>query len=132
MLSIQTLKILAQIDLYIRGIYELSRMDKHILKTQNLKLNKTMKTGIELIAQERKEQIEKHGRTLKGDVEFNTQEQLTDAAVRILGQEHLVSQRPPFGWDMSIWQRMRAKPYKERLIIAGALIAAEIDRLQNS
>jgi hypothetical protein len=33
--------------------------------------------------------------------------------------------------NVKIWNKMAFKPYKERLIIAGALIAAEIDRLQN-
>ncbi len=31
---------------------------------------------------------------------------------------------------MNIFTKMCYKPYEERLIIAGALIAAEIDRLQ--
>ena len=36
----------------------------------------------------------------------------------------------PEGWDKYRWRYMIQKPYKERLIIAGALIAAEIDRIQ--
>ena len=39
-----------------------------------------MKTGIELIAQERAEQIEKHGRTIELDVKQNNHHQLSDAA----------------------------------------------------
>ena len=34
-------------------------------------------------------------------------------------------------WDEDLWQKMCNKSYKDRLIIAGALIAAEIDRLQS-
>ena len=88
-----------------------------------------MKTGIKLIAQERNEQIEKHGRTVEDDVKFNTKMQLRSAAHRLIE----IDPSPldvPHDWDISIWERMCKKPIKERLIIAGALIAAEIDRLQ--
>ena len=35
----------------------------------------------------------------------------------------------PTEWQGPVMERAMAKSYKERLIIAGALIAAEIDRL---
>ncbi len=35
----------------------------------------------------------------------------------------------PAGWDKQIWEHMLKKKHKQRLIIAGALIAAEIDRI---
>lgn len=92
---------------------------------------KNMKTGIELIAEERREQIEKHGRTPRHDKGHNAQEQLPTAAIRLLQiNRHEIP--APFMWSESIWERMMNKPYKERLIIAGALIAAEIDRIQNT
>jgi hypothetical protein len=88
--------------------------------------------GIKLIAKERDEQLTKHSRTIQGDVEFNTNGQLSVAA-GILAQmkipEHIKDTLVPKGWDSPLWDRMINKPYKERLIIAGALIAAEIDRL---
>lgn len=88
------------------------------------------KTGIELIAEERAEQIEKHGRTTQYDVEQNNLQQLADAAMT-LAQETIHELTPaPYGWTVKIWSKMINKPYKERLIIAGALLAAEIDRLQ--
>lgn len=91
-----------------------------------------MKTGIELIAQERKEQIEKHGRTIEKDIEVNFDCQLGTAA-GILSYELIdeldCQDDPPLNWDLKLWQKMYGKPYKERLIIAGALIAAELDRL---
>lgn len=92
-----------------------------------------MKTGIELIAKERKEQIEKHGRTIESDIDYNTVYQLSSAACSLLAYPNINKMRlsPPSGWDENIWDKMCSKPYKERLIIAGALIAAEIDRLQN-
>ena len=39
---------------------------------------------------------------------------------------------PPIEWDWKVWDYMINKSYKERLIIAGALIAAEIDRIQSN
>ena len=92
------------------------------------------KTGIELIAEERREQIEKHGRTVEQDVEFNDMDQLPYAAQILLTPNpnhapELITDAP-YGWDETIWNKMLEKPYEQRLIIAGALIAAEIDRLQ--
>lgn len=108
-----------------------------------------MKTGIELIAEERKEQLGKHGRTVELDVKHNHGQfeedgekynlpQLPYAAGQLLYQDDDIFRQHfqsklfhPHGWSNDIWLKMRDKPYKERLIIAGALIAAEIDRLQN-
>lgn len=90
-----------------------------------------MKTGIELIAEERKEQIEKHGRTIENDVQQNGSYQLSIGASKLLAYPAECNnyQLPPNGWDIDVYTKMRNKPYKERLIIAGALIAAELDRL---
>jgi len=88
-------------------------------------------TGIELIAKERQEQIEKHGRTLESDQRQNGSYQLSIAATKILSYPADVHNHniPPVGWDVDIYKKMASKSYKERLIIAGALIAAEIDRI---
>lgn len=97
-----------------------------------------MKTGIELITQERSEHFSKHGRTIELDVENNNEYQLPDAAIGLLqpvpeGMEEAYQKTagdyPPVGWDQDKWKQMLAKPYKDRLIIGGALIAAEIDRI---
>lgn len=90
------------------------------------------KSGIELIAQERQEQIEKHGKTVEYDVENNSDKQLRWAAERLLASDEkaLPDWQPAPGWDKELFDKMYEKPYKERLIIAGALIAAELDRLQ--
>lgn len=85
-----------------------------------------MKTGIELIADERTEQIEKHGISIQDDVKNNKRSQLRNGATGIIAKTNL----RPSGWSEELWNKMTSKPYKERLIIAGALIAAEIDRLQ--
>lgn len=94
-----------------------------------------MRTGIELIAQERKEQIEKHGRTVKHDVNLNNVGQLPLAAGLLLWTKEEdygsdISACCPTDWYPVFWRRMMKKPYKDRLIIAAALIAAEVDRLQ--
>ena len=86
-----------------------------------------MKTGIELIAIERQEQIEKHGRTIHYDIENNTDSQLQLGAEALLDNDF---DKFPALWDDAICYKMLEKSLKERLIIAGALIAAEIDRLQ--
>lgn len=95
-----------------------------------------MKNGIELIAIERQEQIEKHGRTIESDVLYNKHYQLVNTAKHLLNifEEYDESdmELAPDDWDKKIYRKMLLKPYKERLIIAGALIAAEIDRLQNT
>lgn len=90
-----------------------------------------METGIKLITKERYEQIEKHNRSIEKDVKFNSSYQLTIAASKLLSYpaENNNHKMPPNGWDIDIYKKMQEKPYKERLIIAGALIAAELDRL---
>ena len=88
-----------------------------------------MKTGIELINDERDEQLgPKHNRTIEYDVRVNELRQLSRAAAELIGDKKYYS--TPNGWDNQLWEKMTKKSYKKRLIIAGALIAAEIDRLQ--
>ncbi len=93
-----------------------------------------MKTGIQLIAQERKEQIEKHGRTVEGDMLLNRNDELTTAARALLSNSTPRTRfsHMPVSWNDDVCIKMSKKAYKERLIIAGALIAAEIDRLQHA
>lgn len=94
-------------------------------------------TGAEQIAQERKEQIEKHGRSIAQDVLLNSgyEKPLTKAA-SMLCIEHMnsniVYHGCPEAWSPIQWERMCKKSYLERLVIAGALLAAEIDRLQHN
>jgi len=94
-----------------------------------------MKTGIELIAQERKEQIEKHGFDLSRDAEYYCKNELPDAALYALTLER---EHYPATWDFWFHNKLMDKERRlsenefwiERLKIAGALIAAEIDRIQ--
>lgn len=93
------------------------------------------KTGIELIAKERQNQIEKHGSTTKKDVRNNSRGQLAHAAVILVGISTPVKiynptdQGSPEGWFGDLWESMVNKSYRDRVIIAGALLAAELDRL---
>ena len=88
------------------------------------------KTGIGLIAIERLEQIEKHNRSIVDDVSLNGGEQLRLAAIRLLTDSFERDCMKPNGWDERLWCKMANKNYMQRLIISGALIAAEIDRIQ--
>ena len=98
-------------------------------------------TGVKLIAQERKEQIEKHEYTIQRDKVWNKHGQLLEAAKGLLAynvighkkdDEEYANFLRPEDWNKDIWINMCCnKSYKERLIIAGALIAAELDRIIN-
>jgi len=85
-----------------------------------------MKTGIELIAEERREQIE--------DAEQYQKNELIDAAMYAVTKERKYY---PETWDFWFHNKMMDKEKRmseqefwiERLKIAGALIAAEIDRV---
>jgi hypothetical protein len=86
-----------------------------------------MKTGIELIFQERREQLEKHKISIQSDAYYNRFSQLVDAAGAMLLKKPTMKDIPS-NWDESQWLKMIQKPYRERLIISAALIAAELDR----
>ena len=89
-----------------------------------------MKTGCELITEERKKQIDKHGFTAEHHVshpEWYENDQLARAAVSIL-MPYKISLSPD-NWDMEWFRNLKGRSRKERLIISGALIAAELDRL---
>lgn len=94
-----------------------------------------MNSGVELIAKERNEQLTKHGRTVEDDYMLNSSWPLplTKAASSLTMQpvsSLVIDYGIPDGWDRATWAKMCGKTYKERLAIAGALIAAEIDRVQ--
>ena len=86
-----------------------------------------MKTGGELIADERHEQLFKHGHSVENDKNFFSEGQLKEAAVALVTHDNYV----PDNWNVEQFNYMMRKPELQRLIIAGALIAAEIDRLQS-
>lgn len=113
-----------------------------------------MKTGIELIAEERQEQIKKHNRSADHDDKHNTGELANAAAICAstfkIYHKHEYANNIHFdaltmkGWELPLnWNGnvlldncenpLLNSSYKIRihqLKVAGALIAAEIDRLQ--
>jgi len=100
------------------------------IATEALQKNNTnMKSGIELIAEERQEQIEKHGFSVEDDAEYYQKNELIKAALFCIDNSVF---EWPFYWQEKFRDKILNKRDQiERLKIAGALIAAEIDRLQN-
>jgi len=94
--------------------------------------------GIDLISQERIEQIVKHRRTIPEDYANNDKGQLPRAAYLLLIPDDSSIRKDmlndyffvyvPDKWDSRVWAKMINKPFEQRLVIAGALLAAELDR----
>lgn len=85
--------------------------------------------GVLEILAERLEQLEKHGKTTEYDLRFNSTHQLTKAAKSLLWTWGESAPMSIEGWDSELCNKMMKKPYRDRLVVAGALIAAEIDRI---
>lgn len=102
---------------------------------------KNMKTGIELIAEERHRQIEVEGYTPKHDAQHWDQSLVRAASCYALGTRKLERQfgndqnRITVDFDFYPWSDDSWKPTPDNRVMeltkAGALIAAEIDRLLN-
>ena len=97
-----------------------------------------MKTGVELIAEERQRQIEVEGWTKEHDAEHKNGE-LAKAAICYADpdvyyhqENRLIKHRIPNKFWPKQWDIQWFKPTNKirDLVKAGALIAAEIDRLQ--
>ena len=87
-----------------------------------------MKTGIELIAIERKRQVEEEGWTPQHDDQHTNYEMMYAAVCYILSSSSLALDNFwPKGWGDK-WFKPATR--QRDLVKAGALIAAEIDRLQ--
>lgn len=115
-----------------------------------------MKTGAELIAEERQRQIEKEGWSAEHDEQHTKGELALVAAlyaspIQLYKKQNLstefseVSFIDPWPWfdrventrygdlstyEVRAWDKRKQHDKLRRLVIAGALIAAEIDRLQ--
>lgn len=124
------------------GYYAKSEALKSILQFIE-PLQETKKTGVELVADERQRQIEKEGWTAEHDAEHVCGE-LTDAAVmyairgywkkRIDPMIVGIDEMPGIMWPFSMESfKPSNEPWPDGrirdLVKAGALIAAEIDRL---
>lgn len=111
--------------------FHITRFDFTLGKTQIILEDELIKEdGIQLIAKERNEQINKHHRSLEYDKGLNTKRELISGVIALIGEEDNCNPLEfPEQWDTKLVLHMSEKEYKERLIIAGALIAAEIDRI---
>lgn len=94
-----------------------------------------MKTGIELIAQERAAQVSREGWTPEHDDEHSAGEMAQAAACyAAVACEQAKGEDGPFVHDPSLWpwdaSWFKPKDQLRNLVRAGALIAAEIDRVQ--
>lgn len=92
-----------------------------------------MKTGIELIVDERNRQVSDEGWTASHDDDHDDCEMLAAAVLYAAStfpdkRATEVARAIPFPWDGGSDKREK-HDRKRRLVIAGALIAAEIDRL---
>jgi hypothetical protein len=99
-----------------------------------------MKTGIELIAEERRRQIEVEGWDAEHDAEHKNGE-LKDAAICYAEGKDYMEYSPPMNYPDKVYLRQNIWPWHHQwwkpspknrireLAKAGALIAAEIDRL---
>lgn len=85
--------------------------------------------GIELIAKKRQQQIDK-GYNSDYDRLKNKFGQLSYAASILAPTDCTsISAFTPLNWDYKLWTNLCELPYSERLIEAGAFIAAELDRI---
>lgn len=96
----------------------------HDTMNNNIKMDQTITPGHLLIAEERMEQLTKHGRTLELDKRFNKKELLRASMFCMtLNDTHW-----PADFSEKIRDHIKTKTYVERLAISGAFIAAEMDR----
>lgn len=82
-------------------------------------------TGVDLISRERREQIEKH----KWDDKGHKNGELVQAALFALDPMKFDW---PDGWNYDNMLKIKEKAFVNRLAIAGALLAAEYDRIMQA
>lgn len=91
--------------------------------------------GVQLIAQERQKQIANYGFTGKHHAEhpeFYENGQLEYAAMALLSVDYkkeYALKDAPFNWSDTWFKDLLERSVKDRLRIAAALLAAELDRL---
>lgn len=83
-------------------------------------------TGIEKIAEKRLQQKIKHGHSVKSDYEAYPDFELMQAAQAILEGN---KDKMPESWDKESCEKLCSKSLEDRLITAGAMLAAQIDVL---
>jgi len=92
-----------------------------------------MRNGAERILAERNSHLEIHKLSVEDDKANNKFGELALAARILISSEHLDVRKAllhmPENWDTKRCLQMLSKSYEERLVIAGSLIAGEIDRI---
>lgn len=88
-------------------------------------------TGVELIAQERRRQMSVEGFDASHDDSHYNDEIAFAAVCYATPPEHRVRLLPRWPWPLNWWKPTPKDRIRE-LVKAGALIAAEIDRLQRA
>ena len=90
-----------------------------------------MKNGIDLIAEERDEQIEKHGFSVVRDLQYHEGELVQAAKFCLMYNDSVELQQ--FNWPEKMNAQARdvimSKDSIDRTILAGAFMAAELDRV---
>lgn len=90
------------------------------------------KTGLDFIAEERQRQIEVEGWSIEHDA-VHTNGELASAASAYAHQIYFMDSKVPMQWPFEKeWWKPTPEDKIKQLAKAGALIAAEIDRLINS
>lgn len=94
-----------------------------------------MEQALNLIIAEREKQINKHGRTVAHDVEFNKDRQLAYGAAALLtcdqeddDVEKMLTHFPP-SWDKDICRNMLVNTWKDRVKKSAAIMLAELERI---
>lgn len=93
-----------------------------------------MKTAIELIAEERQRQIDAEGYTAEHDDDHADFSLSRAGACYALAADTATPSEHPYRfwpWEAAAWKPSLEDPIRD-LVKAGALIAAEIDRLQRA
>lgn len=85
--------------------------------------------AIQMIAIERQKQIE-NGKTPEYDAKENSGDALISAAVAMIRDGEGYFGGFPVDWQDSVCTKLLDKPLKERLVIAGAFIVAELEAMQ--
>lgn len=106
-------------------------MESQHVNKYHEELEKFNLSGIGVFAKERRHQIEDKGYTAeyqKQHPEYYNAGQLGYAARELsIKNQDLISTVPPTNWNYDWWSKARLKPFKDRLRIAGGLMAAYYD-----
>ena len=88
-----------------------------------------MKSGIELIRDEREKQLIKYGYTSRHDAMYTNKELLYGALAYLSEAIHKGTGNENWPFNLEFWH---PEDYVNNLKKAGAFIAAELDRLENN